>query len=59
MRFQLQEQTYGDDPLAKWESALYREEFVEGFVEKWDESIGWDARAKSKGCDLEPLTKAW
>jgi glycine/sarcosine/dimethylglycine N-methyltransferase len=43
------EQNYGDDPLADRESDLYRGEFVMGFVEKWDELIDWDARAKSEG----------
>ena len=43
------EQNYGDCPLADRESDLYRGEFVMGFVEKWDELIDWDARAKSEG----------
>ena len=43
------EQSYGDDPLADRETDLYRGEFVMGFVEKWDELIDWDARAKSEG----------
>ena len=49
MCFQHQEQNYGDGPLAKWESDLFREEFVAGFVENWDALTDWDARAKSKG----------
>jgi glycine/sarcosine/dimethylglycine N-methyltransferase len=47
--FQSFEQDYGNDPLARRESDLYRGEFVRGFVEKWDELIDWDARAKSEG----------
>jgi hypothetical protein len=43
------EQSYGDDPLADRETDLYRGEFVVGFVEKWDELIDWEARAKSEG----------
>ena len=43
------EQNYGDDPLADRESDLYRGEFVVGFVEKWDELVDWDVRAKSEG----------
>jgi SAM-dependent methyltransferase len=43
------EQTYADDPLADRRSDLYRAEFVTGFVDKWDELIDWDARAKSEG----------
>jgi glycine/sarcosine/dimethylglycine N-methyltransferase len=46
---QSSEQDYGDDPLTDRESDLYRGEFVMGFVEKWDELIDWDARAKSEG----------
>ena len=43
------EQSYGDDPLADRETDLYRAEFVTGFVDKWDELIDWDARARSEG----------
>jgi SAM-dependent methyltransferase len=43
------EQNYGGDPLADRATDLYRREFVTGFVEKWDELIDWDARAKSEG----------
>ena len=31
------------------QSELYRDEFVTGFVERWDQLIDWDARAKSEG----------
>jgi SAM-dependent methyltransferase len=43
------EQNYSEDPLADRSTDLYRREFVKGFVEKWDELIDWDARAKSEG----------
>ena len=43
------EQNYDDDPLGDRATDLYRREFVMGFVEKWDELIDWDARAKSEG----------
>jgi SAM-dependent methyltransferase len=43
------EQNYGEDPLTDRESDLYRGEFVSGFVDKWDELIDWDARARSEG----------
>jgi SAM-dependent methyltransferase len=49
MRFQVVGRNLGDDPSTKRESDLYREEFVVSFVEKWDELIDWDARAKSEG----------
>lgn len=42
-------QSYGDDPLADRETDLYVGEYVKSFVEKWDELIDWDARAKSEG----------
>lgn len=43
------EQDYGEDPITVRESDHYREEYVKGFVEKWDELIDWDARAESEG----------
>ncbi len=45
------EQNYGDDPLAERDSDLYRAEaeFVSGFVDRWDQLIDWDARARSEG----------
>ncbi len=42
-------QLYGDDPLSVRETGHYRAEYVKSFVEKWDELIDWDARAKSEG----------
>jgi sarcosine/dimethylglycine N-methyltransferase len=45
----LDEQIYGDDPLADRETDLYRGEYVMSFVEKWDELINWRARAESEG----------
>ncbi len=45
----LDEQQYGEDPLADRETDLYRGEYVQTFVEKWDELIDWDGRARSEG----------
>lgn len=45
----LEDQVYGDDPLADRETDLYRGEYVMSFVEKWDELINWTARAESEG----------
>ncbi|MGE3245010.1 MAG: class I SAM-dependent methyltransferase [Beijerinckiaceae bacterium] len=45
----LQEQVYGDDPLKDRKTEHYQKEYVQSFVEKWDELIDWDARAKSEG----------
>jgi sarcosine/dimethylglycine N-methyltransferase len=53
------EQSYGDDPLADRETDLYRGEFVMGFVEKWDELIDWDARAKSEGQFFIDILRAY
>ncbi|EAV43187.1 putative glycine-sarcosine methyltransferase [Stappia aggregata IAM 12614] len=46
---QLDEQAYGQDPIADRETDLYRGEYIMSFVEKWDELIDWDARADSEG----------
>ncbi|MFP4537299.1 MAG: methyltransferase domain-containing protein [Dichotomicrobium sp.] len=45
----LEEQSYGEDPLADRETDQYRHEYVMSFVEKWDELIDWRARAESEG----------
>jgi glycine/sarcosine N-methyltransferase len=45
----LKEQDYGDDPLKVRKTEHYQKEYVQSFVEKWDELIDWDARAKSEG----------
>lgn len=45
----IDEQHYGDDPLAVRETDHYRAEYVMSFVDKWDELIEWDARANSEG----------
>lgn len=43
------DQEYGDDPLAVRSTDKYKDEYVHGFVEKWDELIDWDKRAVSEG----------
>lgn len=43
------EQDYGNDPLAVRETDQYRAEYIQSFVEKWDELIDWSARAESEG----------
>lgn len=45
----MQEQEYGDDPIEVRDTDHYRAEYVQYFVEKWDELIDWDARADSEG----------
>lgn len=42
-------QDYGSNPTAVRQTDKYKEEYVHSFVEKWDELIDWDARAKSEG----------
>lgn len=43
------DQNHGQDPTSKRESDQYTEEYVRGFVEKWDELIDWDQRAETEG----------
>ncbi len=43
------EQVYAGDPLEVRETDQYRAEYVQSFVEKWDELIDWSARAESEG----------
>ncbi len=42
-------QDYGDNPVEVRETGKYKDEYVKGFVDKWDELIDWDARAASEG----------
>jgi len=42
-------QDFGDNPIEVRETDHYQEEYIHGFVDKWDELIDWDARAKSEG----------
>lgn len=43
------DQAYGSNPLAVRESGKYKEEYVQAFVEKWDELIDWQRRAHAEG----------
>lgn len=42
-------QDYGKDPIAVRKTDHYKNEYVSGFVDKWDELIDWEARAESEG----------
>jgi len=42
-------QDFGEDPLEVRETDHYQEEYIESFVDKWDELIDWEARAESEG----------
>ncbi|MEX2627575.1 MAG: class I SAM-dependent methyltransferase [Ilumatobacteraceae bacterium] len=46
---QPKDQDYGARPEEVRESDHYQAEYIEGFVDKWDELIDWDARAESEG----------
>lgn len=43
------EQDFGKDPLKARGTDRYQKEYVQSFVEKWDELIDWEARADSEG----------
>ena len=43
------QQDYGNEPEKIRNSEFYKEEYVHGFVDKWDELIDWNARAKGEG----------
>lgn len=43
------EQSFGDNPVETRDTNNYQYEYVRGFVEKWDDLINWDGRAKSEG----------
>lgn len=43
------EQQYGENPLSQRETDLYKGEYVQSFVCKWDQLIDWNARATSEG----------
>lgn len=42
-------QNYGENPTVVRDTDKYVEEYVHGFVDKWDELIDWDERARSEG----------
>ena len=51
-------QDYGDDPLLVRETDAYQKEYIQHFVEKWDELIDWEARASSEGRFFVDVLKA-
>ncbi|NWG46976.1 MAG: class I SAM-dependent methyltransferase [Alphaproteobacteria bacterium] len=52
------DQNFGADPIAMRETDHYREEYIRGFVDKWDELIDWEARAESEGRFFIDILKA-
>jgi len=45
----VQQQDYGDNPVEVRETDHYKAEYIESFVDHWDQLIDWDARAASEG----------
>jgi hypothetical protein len=43
------EQEYGHNPEAVRQTNQYNNEYVWGFVDKWDELINWGQRAQGEG----------
>jgi sarcosine/dimethylglycine N-methyltransferase len=43
------QQEFGDEPLEVRSTDHYQEEYIQAFVERWDDLIDWDGRAKSEG----------
>ena len=43
------QQQYGKDPTKVRHTSHYQAEYVETFVERWDQLIDWDARAAGEG----------
>ncbi len=53
------DQDYGNDPTEIRETDKYVEEYVHKFVNKWDELIDWDKRAKAEGNFFVELLKQY
>ncbi|MEQ9681332.1 MAG: class I SAM-dependent methyltransferase, partial [Rhodospirillales bacterium] len=53
-----EQQDFGDNPLETRRTDHYQREYVQTFVEKWDELIDWDARAESEGQFFIDILKA-
>lgn len=51
-------QEYGGDPIAVRETEHYQHEYVESFVDKWDELIDWQGRAESEGAFFIDILKS-
>lgn len=43
------QQVFGEDPLEVRDTDHYTQEYIEGFVDKWDELIDWKRRYASEG----------
>ncbi|TVR56245.1 MAG: class I SAM-dependent methyltransferase, partial [Spirochaetaceae bacterium] len=45
----VERQDFGIDPTAVRETDHYQLEYIGGFVDKWDQLISWEDRAKGEG----------
>jgi glycine/sarcosine N-methyltransferase len=52
-------QEYGSDPISVRETDHYRNEYIESFVDKWDELIDWEGRAESEGQFFIDILKSY
>ena len=43
------DQDFGTDPVAVRDSDHYEQEYIGGFVDKWDDLIDWEGRAEGEG----------
>ncbi len=43
------EQSFGENPVETRDTDNYTKEYVQSFVEKWDDLIDWEGRARSEG----------
>jgi SAM-dependent methyltransferase len=51
-------QDYGNNPISVRDTDKYVSEYVRGFVDKWDELVDWERRAKSEGRFFIDVLKA-
>lgn len=51
------DQAFGEDPLKVRDTGHYTDEYVGGFVEKWDDLIDWKKRYESEGRFFVDLLK--
>jgi len=42
-------QKFGENPIEVRETDHYKHEYIKGFVDKWDDLINWEMRARSEG----------
>ncbi len=50
-------QSFGSNPVAVRDTDHYQFEYIQSFVEKWDQLIDWEQRASSEGDFLIRILK--